>query len=227
MKAFYLLSVGLLFFIHSRGQTDFSVPKSDTTEIFTYVEKYPEFPGGLSALLTFLQSHTIYPESARNKDIEGRVIVRFVVNSDGSLSDFQITQSISTALDSEAVRVARMLPNFIPGRQHEKSVACYVNLPFSFKLSDEEKERNPIDIKSRKDPDFRNALSLIRSNSPEEAIKSFDFSISKFPKDYLSYQLKGDCEFKLGKRKEGCSDYKTAKKKGSPDAADFLIQNCK
>ena len=71
----------------------------------------------------------------RDNDIQGRVVVKFIVNEDGSVSDAQVKRSISQGLDKEALRVINMLPRFIPGRQQGKAVKVYFLLPVAFKLA--------------------------------------------------------------------------------------------
>jgi protein TonB len=110
-------------------------PLMGQPKVFTFVEKMPEFPGGEDSMMRFLQKNIMYPQSERDNDIQGRVIVRFVVNEDGSLTDIAITRGVSPGLDKEDLRVVRLLPKFKPGMQQGKPVSVYFNLPIRFKLS--------------------------------------------------------------------------------------------
>jgi protein TonB len=94
----------------------------------------PEFPGGEGELLKYLAKNTVYPQMERDNDIQGRVMLRFVVLEDGSVSEVQVLRGVSPGLDKEAVRVVKSMPKFKPGRQQGKPVRVYYNLPFMFKL---------------------------------------------------------------------------------------------
>ena len=103
--------------------------------VYTYVGINPYFPGGDAALLHFLQQNIYYPNKARNKNIQGRVLVRFTVMEDGSTSDVHVIKSLDPNLDAEAVRVVKLLPKFIPGYVQGKAVKVYFNLPIVFRLN--------------------------------------------------------------------------------------------
>jgi len=105
------------------------------SKVFQVVEQMPEFPGGEEALMKFIQNNINYPDMERENDIQGRVVVGFVVNEDGSLSDIAVKKGVSSGIDKEAVRVVRKLPNFKPGKQQGKSVRVSYVLPIMFKLA--------------------------------------------------------------------------------------------
>jgi protein TonB len=104
-------------------------------KIFTVVEKMPEFPGGEEAMMKFIQSNINYPDMERENDIQGRVVVGFVVNEDGSLTDITVKKGVSSGIDKEALRVVRKLPKFNPGKQQGKAVKVSFVLPIMFKLA--------------------------------------------------------------------------------------------
>jgi protein TonB len=104
-------------------------------KIFQVVEQMPEFPGGEEALMKFIQNNINYPDMERENDIQGRVVVGFVVNEDGSLSDISVKKGVSSGIDKEAVRVVKKLPNFKPGKQQGKAVRVSYVLPIMFKLA--------------------------------------------------------------------------------------------
>ena len=106
----------------------------DTT-IFSQVEQMPEFLGGQHAIMEYLAKNVKYPEEAQSKGIQGRVIVNFIVNQDGSISDVEILRGIDPALDKEAIRVIKNMPNWKPGMQRGKAVRVKCNLPVIFRLS--------------------------------------------------------------------------------------------
>ena len=97
-------------------------------------DRMPSFPGGTVALQEFLDSRLAYPAEAREHEIEGKVYIRFVVNADGSLSDFRLMRGIGFGCDEEALRVAKSLPKWIPGRQGLTRVPVKYTLPIRFKL---------------------------------------------------------------------------------------------
>lgn len=104
-------------------------------EILEVVEQLPEFPGGEQALMKYLANNIKYPSIARETQIQGKVLVRFVVNKNGEVSDIQIVRSPHISLGNEAVRVVRAMPKWIPGRQNGKTVNVYFTLPVDFLLN--------------------------------------------------------------------------------------------
>jgi protein TonB len=94
----------------------------------------PTFPGGPAALMKYLAENIKYPAEAQNNGIQGRVVVSFVVERDGSLSDFQIVRSVDPSIDEEAIRVAKAMPRWIPGRQNGSTTRVKYNVPVSFRI---------------------------------------------------------------------------------------------
>jgi protein TonB len=103
-------------------------------EPFVAVEEMPVFPGGDAALLEFIGRNTVYPDEAIKNNIEGRVILKFVVESDGSVGRIQVLRSIDPLLDKEAKRVVGMLPRFKPGRQNGVPVPVLHSVPVLFRI---------------------------------------------------------------------------------------------
>jgi periplasmic protein TonB len=101
---------------------------------FVVVEEMPMFPGGDSTLLAYIVQNTKYPESAKINKTEGRVIVRFCVNSKGLVDRVTILRGVNPDLDAESVRVVSSLPAFIPGRQGGKPVPVWYMVPVTFAL---------------------------------------------------------------------------------------------
>ncbi len=102
--------------------------------IFVSVEKKPVFPGGNDALRAYIAKHIQYPTAAKEKDIEGIVVVKFVVGTNGEVSNVSILRGVDPLLDSEAVRVVKTLPKFKPGMQQGRAVKVWFTLPIVFKL---------------------------------------------------------------------------------------------
>lgn len=100
-----------------------------SSQPYMAVEKVAEFPGGMKALKDFMKKNIKYPE---NIGVSGRVIVRFVVEADGSIGDVSIVKSVAPELDAEAERVVKMMPRWIPGEVDGKPVASYFNIPVNF-----------------------------------------------------------------------------------------------
>jgi protein TonB len=103
-------------------------------QIFTVVEKMPEFPGGQNALLKFLATSIKYPVIAQENGIQGRVVVAFVVNKDGSVVDAEVVRGVDPSLDKEALRVIGIMPKWSPGEQRGKPVRVKYTVPVQFRL---------------------------------------------------------------------------------------------
>jgi TonB family protein len=103
-------------------------------EPFVNVEQMPSFPGGDIELLKYIGSHTTYPENAKNKNVQGRVIIRFCVTSEGGVSRIGVVKGVDPELDAEAVRVVKSLPPFEPGRQGGIAVPVWYMVPITFTL---------------------------------------------------------------------------------------------
>jgi protein TonB len=104
------------------------------TKVFIVVEEKPEYPGGLPALFKFIGENLQYPSEAQINNIEGKVILKFVVSPDGSVDRIEILRSIDPLLDNEAIRVVKTLPKFKPGKQGGVPVPVWFMLPVVFKI---------------------------------------------------------------------------------------------
>lgn len=111
---------------------------NDAEPVFMVVENMPEFPGGTAELMKFLSRNLKYPAEARQKGEQGRVVLSFIVGKDGKLRNFEVKKSVSPALDAEAVRVAKSMPDWKPGRQRGMAVDCKFNIPVQFSLQGKE-----------------------------------------------------------------------------------------
>jgi TonB family protein len=111
-----------------------TVPGSAPVEVFVVVEEMPTFPGGDTALMNFIYKSIQYPKNAKEKKIQGRVILRFCVTSEGNVDQVSVLKSVDPELDVEAVRVIRMLPKWQPGKQGGKAVNVWYSVPVTFKL---------------------------------------------------------------------------------------------
>ena len=112
-----------------------SAPKKVFTgKVYDIVEQMPSFPGGPAELMKWLSSHVQYPAIAIESCIQGRVIVAFIVEPDGSVSNAKLMRSIDPSIDQEALRVVRQMPKWIPGKQNGAAVRVKYNVPVTFKL---------------------------------------------------------------------------------------------
>jgi len=103
-------------------------------QIFNHVEVMPSFPGGESALMSWLHDNIIYPTIAAEQGIQGRVVVRFVVKPDGAIDEVEIQKSLDPSCDKEAMTKVKKMPKWIPGKQNGNPVYVYYSLPVVFKL---------------------------------------------------------------------------------------------
>lgn len=110
-------------------------PKEE--QIFQAVEQPADFPGGQAALMKWLSNNIRYPESAQQNDIQGRVIVKFVVEKDGSIGHAQILKGVDKDLDREALRVVNKMPKWQAGKNNGVAVRSYFTLPVTFKLQNQ------------------------------------------------------------------------------------------
>ena len=122
---------------------DQSVQRPDENEVFTAVEQMPMFPGGDAALIKYLNSQLIYPQMPMENNIQGTVVVQFVVTKTGKVGEVKVVRGVDRDLDNEAVRVVKSLPDFIPGSQNGVPVSVWYTCPISFNLvgSDDENEK--------------------------------------------------------------------------------------
>ena len=110
-------------------------PKPEVeNKVFDVVEQMPSFPGGNSALMEYLQQNVKYPVVAQENGVQGRVVVSFVVEKDGSITDVKVVRSVDPSLDKEAARVVKSMPRWIPGKQNGSAVRVKYNVPVSFRL---------------------------------------------------------------------------------------------
>ena len=111
-------------------------PKQEAAQnkVFDVVEQQPQFPGGMGALNQWLGSNIKYPAMAAENGIEGRVIVQFVVERDGSVSGVHVVRGVDSSLDKEATRVVAQMPKWIPGKQNGSAVRVKYTVPVTFRL---------------------------------------------------------------------------------------------
>lgn len=106
----------------------------EETKIFTVVEQMPLFPGGDAALMAYLRDNIHYPTVAAENGVQGRVVVGFVVERDGSITDVNVLRSVDPSLDREAMRVVKGMPRWTPGKQNGSAVRVKYQVPVTFRL---------------------------------------------------------------------------------------------
>jgi TonB family protein len=108
---------------------------TDENMIYSEIDSMPEFAGGDQEIINFIAKNTTYPEKAKENNITGKVIVRFVVEKDGTVAGAEVLKSVDPLLDAEALRVVSSLPKFEkPGIKDGKAVSVYYMIPISFAL---------------------------------------------------------------------------------------------
>lgn len=107
----------------------------DNNLVYDKVEQLPQFPGGQSSLISFLSHNVKYPKVCQENGIQGTVIIQFIVNKNGNISDVSVKKGVNPYLDTEAIRVIKSMPKWTPGRQKGKPVNVKYTLPINFRLS--------------------------------------------------------------------------------------------
>ena len=111
-----------------------NVTQVDDEKPYTIIEQMPQYPGGEEALLEFIGNNLKYPVIAQENGIQGRVVIRFVVSKTGTISNVEVLRSLDPACDREAVRVVKLLKQWIPGKQNGVNVPVYYTLPITYRL---------------------------------------------------------------------------------------------
>lgn len=111
-----------------------TVVSQTNQKVYDTVDQMPEYPGGMQAMIEFLQTSMKYPEDAAKQKVEGRVMVQFVVETDGSVSDVHVAKQVFPSLDAEAIRVVQAMPKWTPGKNGGQVVRVKYNLPIVFRM---------------------------------------------------------------------------------------------
>ena len=133
MKSKIILLLATLFFFC--GTTVFAQnANEDTNKAYEVVDEMPSFTGGQNALMQFLADNVKYPVVAFENGVQGRVLVSFIVERDGSLSNVKVERSVDPLLDKEAVRVVKAMPKWQPGKQKGSTVRVKFTVPIVFRM---------------------------------------------------------------------------------------------
>ena len=167
------------------------VPGQKVGDAYTVVDEMPAFPGGDIALLKYIAQNTLYPKEAKDKSIQGRVITRFKVNEDGTVSDVSVLKGVDAFLDNEAVRVVGTIPKFAPGKLDGVAVPVWYMVPITFTLSGDSPQRP-----SRFEVRGTDTIYLSTNERPvftggSEALLKFKAENVKYPPELKSLGIEG------------------------------------
>ena len=133
MKKLFLMSMMAVFCL-STVSAQKTVVSQKNQKVFEVVEQMPEYPGGMMAMMEFLQDNMKYPADAEKQKVQGKVMVSFIVETDGSISDVKVMKNVFPSLDAEAIRVVKAMPRWTPGKQKGKVVRVHFSLPITYRL---------------------------------------------------------------------------------------------
>ena len=173
-------------------------PSNDS--IYQIVDEMPQFPGGEAAMMKFVANNVKYPQEAKDKEIDGRVFVSFVVEKDGSVSNVKVMRGIGGGCDEEAVRVISAMPKWKPGIKDGKPVRVSYMMPLNFKLTEgqpakpsKKADANKPDMKPDKDGVYQIVEEMPRFPGDEKALMEYLKSNLQMPEKYKG----DDAEFRL------------------------------
>lgn len=135
-QLFTIIFITISFINYSFGQT-IQVKSENDQKVYDYniIENKPEYPDGEHAMMQWIAQNVKYPEIAKNKKIQGKVFVRFIITETGKVDSVTVLKSIHPLLDEEAIRVIKLMPDWKPGSNKGKIVNCSFLLPINFKLN--------------------------------------------------------------------------------------------
>jgi protein TonB len=135
MKKIFFTAFAVSFLLTAKAQSAVTVTTKDSNRVVNTVEVAPQFPGGLQQFYHYLGTNIHYPDDARVKNQQGRVIITMIIEKDGSLSDIKVLRGVSASIDQEALRAMSASPKWSPGMQNGKVVRCQYTVPIAFTLS--------------------------------------------------------------------------------------------
>ena len=133
MKKLIFMSM-MMFFSLATVNAQKTVVSQKNQKVFEVVEQMPEYPGGAMAMMEFLQDNMKYPADAEKQKVQGKVMVSFIVETDGSITDVKVMKNVFPSLDAEAIRVVKAMPRWTPGKQKGKVVRVHFSLPIAYRL---------------------------------------------------------------------------------------------
>jgi len=133
MKKLILMTVMAVFCL-TTAKAQKTIVSQKNQKVFEIVEQMPEYPGGMMAMMEFLQKNMKYPADAEKQKVQGKVMVSFIVETNGSISDVKVMKNAFPSLDAEAIRVVKAMPRWTPGKQKGKVVRVHFSLPITYRL---------------------------------------------------------------------------------------------
>lgn len=174
--------------------------KPENDSIYQIVDEMPEFPGGEAAMMKFVANNVKYPQEARDKEIDGRVFISFVVEKDGSVSNVKVMRGIGGGCDEEAVRVISAMPKWKPGFKDGKPVRVSYMMPINFKLSDgqpakpaQQTDANQTDMKPDKNGVYQIVEEMPRFPGGEQKLMEYIKSNLNYPEKYKDAKAEYRC----------------------------------
>ena len=166
----------------------------------------PQFPGGMNELLTFIAKNLKYPTQSQLSGIEGKVIIRFIVCTDGYVRGAKVLRAVSPELDKEALRVVRALPRWIPGKKDGKAVPVYYTCPIVFRLTGNGKQDDKEHFSRQYNHNTLNSddsdeYQLAQFPGGKEGLKDFIHEHLEFPQSSINQGVSGEviATFLVGK----------------------------
>jgi TonB family protein len=208
-----------IYLFFALGYNCFGQSKSD--DVFTVVESMPEYPGGTGEMMKFIQATIKYPTELKDKSIGGKVYVKFIVDTEGKVRSVEILKSSGFyQFDEEALRVVSLMPTWKPGKQNEKLVKVYFNLPMSFNLS------NPYYVcnVNNKDPDYKESVSKVLAQDSQNALEALNKCLKSNPNDGDALYNKAILFLIKKDNEKGCESMKLAVK-AKHSIAEKVINN--
>ncbi|NDV65257.1 energy transducer TonB [Bacteroides sp. 224] len=132
---FFLFTISSVIPNNVNAQTKDSELMNDST-VYDIIKLVPSFPGGQMEMISFINKSIVYPEAAKEKGDQGMVLIQFIVEKDGTITNPTVFQSISPELDAEAIRIVNTMPHWVSGKLNEKSVRTKYTLPISFVINE-------------------------------------------------------------------------------------------
>ena len=137
MKNLFPLLFAMLVATETFAQAGNSGNSESDSQPHAIVSQMPEYPGGMDALRNYMITEVQYPPEARDKNIQGTVIVRFVIDTTGLVTDVSVVTPVHPLLDDEAIRVCKSMPRWTPGENEGKRVKVYYHIPITFVTEEE------------------------------------------------------------------------------------------
>jgi TonB family protein len=182
------------------------------------VSQLPEFPGGGNALRQFLRLETTYPKQAKEEAIEGIVWIGFVVCGNGKIKDIKVVKGIHKVLDDEAVRVIGSMPDWRPGKDKDKPIDSYVQLPIKWSIGGSGTSASKY---------YNKGVESLKQKNYADAIENFNLCLKKSPTDMDALYNRGVCSIILKDTIKACEYWRLSRILGDEEIQSMLTQYCK